>query len=189
MKDVTSTLDLIVAQIEHMAVDYVIMGGLAVRAYSIPRATEDIDFTLALAGDRLAEFLRVLECEDFEVPETYQKGWVDEVKGLKLVKVKRYVIDRAVDVDLFLADSDYQDEVLRRKCLADVEGRRYWIASPEDLVLLKLIAGRPRDLIDVADVLFTQGELDVEYMQRWAKQLGVEEQLANALAKKPDERP
>jgi hypothetical protein len=188
MKDVISTLDLIVAQIERMAIEYVVMGGLAVRAYSIPRATEDVDFTLALSGERLAEFLRTLESEDFEVPEPYQKGWVDEVKGLKLVKVKRYVVGRTIDVDLFLADSDYQDEVLRRKCLADVEGRRYWIASAEDLVLLKLVAGRPRDLIDVADVLFTQGELDVKYMQHWAEQLGIEDQLAQALTKKPDER-
>jgi hypothetical protein len=189
MKDVTSTLDLIVAHIERMAIEYVIMGGLAVRAYAIPRATEDVDFTLALGGERLVEFLRALQSEDFEVPEPYQKGWVDEVKGLKLVKVKRYVVGRTVDVDLFLADSEYQDEVLRRKCLADVEGRRYWIASPEDLILLKLVAGRPRDLIDVADILFTQGESDVKYMQHWAKPLGVEHQLANALATKPDERP
>ena len=38
-------------------------------------------------------------------------------------------------------------------------------------------------------VLFTQGELDVKYMHHWAKQLGVEQQLASALAKKPNERP
>jgi hypothetical protein len=189
MKDVTSTLDLIIAQIERMAVSYVIMGGLAVRAYSIPRATEDIDFTLALRREQVVDFLLALDLDDFEVPEPYLKGWVDEVKGLKLVKVKRYVVGGAVDVDLFLADSDYQDEVLRRKCLAEVEGRRYWIASAEDIVLLKLIAGRPRDLIDVADVLFTQGELDVEYMRLWARQLGIEKQLANAIEKKPDERP
>jgi hypothetical protein len=189
MKDVISTLELIVAHLERMAIEYVIMGGLAVRAYAIPRATEDVDFTLALGGEQLVEFLHSLDSEDFDVPEPYQKGWVDEVNGLKLVKIKRYVIGRTIDVDLFLADSDYQDEVLRRKCLADVEGRRYWIASADDLVLPKFVAGRPRDLIDVADVLFTQGELDVQYMQYWAKQLRVEQQLANALANKPDERP
>ncbi len=42
--------------------------------------------------------------------------------------------------------------------------------------------------IDVADVLFTQGELDVKYMQHWAGLLGVEQQLARALAEKLDER-
>jgi hypothetical protein len=181
MKDLKSTLDRLVAQLERLSIEYVIMGGLAVRAYSIPRATEDIDFTLALDRDRLPELFDALESENYTIPEPYRSGWVDDVKGLKLVKLKRYVVGHGIDVDLFLAESPFQDEVLRRKCLADVEGRRYWIASPEDLVLLKLVAGRPRDLIDVADVLFTQGQLDVEYMERWADELGVKTDLQRAL--------
>ena len=188
MKDIASTLDLLVAQLERMPVEYVIMGGLAVRAYSIPRATEDIDFTLALDRSRLPEFFEVLESDDFAIPEAYKKGWVDEVKGLKLVKLKRYVLGHSIDVDLFLAESPYQDEVLRRKCLAEVEDRRYWIASAEDLVLLKLVAGRPRDLIDVADVFFTQGQLDEKYMRHWAEKLGVEQELTRALSTKLDDR-
>jgi hypothetical protein len=56
-------------------------------------------------------------------------------------------------------------------------------------VLLKLVAGRSRDLIDVAEVLFTQGELNVKYRQHWADQLGIQKQLAQAVSKKPDERP
>jgi hypothetical protein len=187
MRDLTSTLDLLVAQLERMTIEYVIMGGLAVRAYSIPRATVDIDFTLALDRERLPELFDALESDDYAIPEPYRTGWVDDVKGLKLVKLKRYIAGHSIDVDLFLAESPFQTEILRRKCLADVEGRRYWIASPEDLVLLKLVAGRPRDLIDVGDVLFTQGQLDVEYMERWADELGVKANLQQALDK-PFER-
>jgi hypothetical protein len=181
MKDLTATLDLLVARLERMSIEYVIMGGLAVRAYSIPRATEDIDFTLALDRDRLPELFDALESDGFAIPESYRTGWIDDVKGLKLVKLKRYVVGRGIDVDLFLSESPYQEEVLRRKCLADVEGRRFWIASAEDLVLLKLVAGRPRDLIDVADMLFTQSQLDLEYMERWAGELNVKEDLHRAL--------
>ena len=123
------------------------------------------------------------------MPEAHKTGWVDDVKGLKLVKIKRYVVGRSIDVDLFLAEAPYQEEVLRRKCLADVEGRRYWIASAEDLVLLKLVAGRPRDWIDVADVLFTQGRLNEDYMYRWAVELGVENELTRALSQQIDDRP
>ena len=189
MKDLISTLDALIAQLERMGIEYVIMGGLAVRAYAIPRATEDIDFTLAMDCEGLPELFRTLESDQYTVPEAYKTGWVDEVKGLKLVKIKRYVVGRSIDIDLFLAESAYQDEVLRRKCLADVEARRYWIASAEDLVLLKLVAGRPRDWIDVADVLFTQGRLDEQYMRRWAVELGVEDELTRALSQQIDDRP
>jgi Nucleotidyltransferase of unknown function (DUF6036) len=182
MSDLTTTLDLLVALLERMSVQYVIIGGLAVRAYAIPRATEDLDITLALDRGRLPEFYDALEKQQYAVPEPYRSGWVDQVKGLNLVKLKRYVGGHSIDVDLFLAESPYQEEILLRRCIADVEGRNFWIASPEDVVLLKLLAGRPRDLIDVNDVLFTQGELNVEYMRRWAGELGVEEALERALA-------
>ncbi len=43
MKDLVKTLDALVTLFDRMSVDYVLMGGLVVRAYSIPRATEDID--------------------------------------------------------------------------------------------------------------------------------------------------
>jgi len=53
--------------------------------------------------------------------------------------------------------------------------------SPEDLVLLKLIASRPRDLIDVHDILFTMGELDEQYLATWAERLEIVEALQDAL--------
>ncbi len=56
------------------------------------------------------------------------------------------------------------------------------LVSPEDLVFLKLLAGRPRDLGDVTDVLFMQGHLDLQYMRRWAADFGVSDELEHRLA-------
>jgi hypothetical protein len=189
MTDLTPTLDLLVALLERMSVRYVLMGGLVVRAYAIPRATADIDLTLALERERLPALFEGLEEQGYAVPEPYRSGWVDEVKGLKMVKLKRYVGTHSIDVDLFLSESPYQDEVLNRRRVANVEGRQLWIASPEDLVLLKLISGRPRDWIDVADVFFTQGKLDEKYMRHWAARLGIESELDRALTQQLDDRP
>jgi hypothetical protein len=53
------------------------------------------------------------------------------------------------------------------------------------LILLKLIAGRPRDLGDIDGVRFMHGELDVEYMRGWARQFDVEKELDAILARPP----
>jgi hypothetical protein len=188
MHDLTSTLDVLVALLDRMAVKYALMGGLAVRAYAIPRATADIDFTLALSRGRLPSLYNALEEQNYSVPEPYKSGWVDQVKRMHLVKLKRYVGGRGIDVDLFLAESPFQIEVLERRRLADVEGRQLWIASPEDLVLLKLVSGRLRDWLDVGDVFFTQADLDVEYMRRWAVELDIEKELEKAWNERLDER-
>jgi hypothetical protein len=188
MKDLAQTLDALVSLLNRMKVDYVLMGGLVVRAYSIPRSTEDVDVTLALEHDRLPELYDALEEQDYVVPEPYKTGWLDELKGMHLVKLRRYVGGHGIDVDVFLVESRFQEEIMRRRQMAEVEGRQLWIASPEDLVLLKLVSGRPRDWIDVADVFFTQGDLDVQYMRRWAVELEIEKELERALSERTNER-
>lgn len=57
--------------------------------------------------------------------------------------------------------------------------------SPEDLILLKVAAARPRDLGDIEDVLLAQVDLDEVSMRRWAKELGVEEKLEEVLSSRP----
>lgn len=71
--------------------------------------------------------------------------------------------------------------MISRRVAADVEGTRFWLVSPEDLILLKLIASRPRDLADIGDVLFTQRQLDEGYMRHWASELGVLPRLEEIL--------
>jgi len=57
-----------------------------------------------------------------------------------------------------------------------------WFASPEDLIVMKLKAGRPHDFEDALSVLATQrGRLDERYMADWAARIGVYDELAYIL--------
>jgi len=65
---------------------------------------------------------------------------------------------------------------------AEFDDRRIWIVTAEDLILLKLIANRPQDQIDVSDLLFVQGQLDEPYMRKWAASLEITDRLNTALS-------
>ncbi|GDX96842.1 hypothetical protein LBMAG47_25070 [Planctomycetia bacterium] len=182
MSDLTTVIHDLVDVFDRLGLSYAIMGGIAVRAHGIPRPTYDVDFTLAVPRDRLGAMFAAITDRGYSVPEQYSRGWVDSVGGMPLVKVRLFLDGRAVDADIFIAETDFQREVIERHVAADIEGRSVKLVSAEDLILFKLIAARPRDLIDIQDILFTQGELDERYLRRWAGPLGVEKQLDEVLA-------
>lgn len=172
----------VIAVFERLGTQYAVMGGLAVRVYGIPRPTYDVDFTVAIARDHLPALYQELRTLGFTIPEQYDTGWVDCVAGMSVVKIRRYLKGLGVDVDVFLAESEFQNELLGRRRCEQIDDMEIWFVSPEDLVLLKLISHRPRDMSDIADVLFTQGQLDEAYLRHWAGELGVVDELERVLA-------
>lgn len=181
MKGVIETLESVVELLDRLNLPYAVMGGIAVRAYAIPRATYDVDLTITVEQNQVPELFVALKELDFAIPEPYESGWVDRIAGMPLLKLKRYYDEKTLDVDLFLVESEFQKEVMNRRIQVDVEGRICWMVTPEDLILFKLIADRPRDHVDVADILFMQGQLDIAYLRGWAKVFEVETKLEHAL--------
>jgi len=167
---------------ERLEIPYAVMGGLAVRVYGIPRPTYDIDFTVAVEKDNRSGLYRALRGLGHTVPEVYDSGWVDRVAGMPVVKSRLYLQGHGVDIDIFLAESPFQREVLARRRRHELDDMPICFVSPEDLILLKLIAHRPRDIADIGDIRFTQGQLDEEYLRDWAKQLGVLDALERVLS-------
>jgi hypothetical protein len=189
MKDVYDTLLDFVDVLNELGLRYAVMGGLAVRAFSIPRSTWDVDLTIGIDRDDLSRFFEAVDARGYTVPEAYTRGWLDQVAGMPLVKFKTYCASGTVDVDVFIAENDFQKSLLGRSTTMPTEVGPVSIVTAEDLILLKLIANRPRDLIDVADLLFIQGQLDETYLRQWGKRLGVLATLEEKLANRPTERP
>jgi len=182
MNDLSRALRELVLLFERLKTRYAVMGGLAVRVYGIPRPTYDIDFTLSIGRERIPALYDALRELGYTIPEQYASGWVDHVAGMAVVKARLYLAGHGIDVDLFLAESPYQQELLARRRREVVDEFELCLVSPEDLILLKLISHRPRDMADIGDVLFTQGELDTAYLRRWAAELGVLRELEEALS-------
>jgi predicted nucleotidyltransferase len=185
VSQVDEELRTFVRLLESLGLRYAVMGGIAVRAHGIPRPTQDVDFTVAIERRRLPELYDAARRLGYDVPEAYQAGWVDQVAGMPLVRVGRYIEGNRIDVDLFLAESRFQNELLARARPEQIDDITVHVVSPEDLVLLKLLAHRPRDIADIGDILFVQGSLDEAYLRQWAGELGVSRRLEDALADPP----
>ena len=87
MMDLGQSVRDIAGIFDAMGASYVVMGGIAVRIYGIPRPTHDVDFTVALRRDDLPKFFDCASAAGYTVPEPYRQGWVDQVAGMPLVKL------------------------------------------------------------------------------------------------------
>ncbi len=168
--------------IESTGLLYAVMGGYALNAWGVPRATFDFDFAV-LAQDGASE--RVLEAlagARFDVPREYREGYVQVVDGTKMLKAFALLDGcRVAPVDVFLFASPLQRSALARRQPIEVLGRGMWVISAADLLLFKLLAYRGKDRIDVLNVLEVQGVPDPEYVRDWARRLGIEERFDEAL--------
>ncbi len=158
---------------EELHIAYAIMGGIAVGAHGIPRPTHDLDFKIRLDRNRLPELYAAAEQLGYSVPDAFIAGWVDLVSEMPLVRMRQWVEGKVIDIDIFLAESPFQESVLARRVRMEIDTGDAWLVSAEDLILLKLIASRPRDIGDIFDIFLAQGQLDEDYMQTWAAELDV----------------
>lgn len=158
-------------------VRHAVLGGFAVRVWGIPRPTYDLDVAVGVSDTDLLHLLTAFEAAGFEVPDAHRAGFLDRVGGMRKCSVQRLDGGHLWDVDLFVASTPFLRSALRRSRVVTVAGRRAPVLVAEDIVLLKLLAGRRKDLVDVEEILLVAGSLDRARMRRWADRLGVRKAL------------
>ena len=150
---------------EKSKIPYMVIGGQAVLVYGEPRFTKDIDITLGAGVDRLGEVLKLVESTGWKVltpspAEFVQKTMVlpcqDEASGVRL--------------DLVFSFSPYERQAMDRVRRVTFLGKEVCFASPEDLMIHKVVAGRPRDLEDVRVVQLKNPGMDRAYIEKWLKE-------------------
>ncbi len=150
-------------------IKFVIMGGMATSIYIEPRATFDIDGIAAITDEAIPGFLEALEEKGFF---SDSKNPVKVINGLSFITL--YYSPAKLYVDIFLARNEFQKQIMERARSAEIDDLQLEIISPEDLIIVKLISGRPRDTEDVRRILAeNKGSLDFDYLQKWAGRLGV----------------
>jgi hypothetical protein len=137
-------------------VDFVLIGALAVGVHSEVRATGDVDVMLPIGDEanKLA-LLRALE-QLRAVRLSAEQGGVDPVAGDAYPTVMFATRYGKLDV-LYRPDgSDSYQKVKRRSLKTTIGGRRVHVVGKDDLVRMKLAAGRTDDLRDVASLTFPE---------------------------------
>jgi hypothetical protein len=136
----------VLSALDAAAVDHVLVGGLAVAVWGVPRATKDIDLLVraedldrALAAVRAVGF--TLEAFPFEFKDgtvLHRRNKVDAEGNL-------------MTVDFMVVDKNLEP-VWHDRLRVPFDGRELSIASREALIGMKARAARPEDLVDIQNL-------------------------------------
>lgn len=153
------------------AADYVLIGGHAVNVVLEPRFTADIDVTIAAEPAALARARAALLAAGFRVEREHGAA---QPSGPDFV---RFVDDDGTILELQTAKTALQRSAIARAQIH--AGVR--VATPEDLIVFKAIANRPKDQIDLLG-LVRLPNIDWAYVDVEARNWSVDAVIANVRA-------
>lgn len=161
-----------------------VTGSFASAAHGRARATYDIDIVIAPTDEQLRALVR-------QSPE--DRYYADEEDAFESMRARSQfnVIDFATTwkADLiFRKDRDFSRVEFDRRRLHTIAGMQVYVATPEDILIAKLewakLRASDRQIEDAAGIIHTQGpELDVAYVEKWVRELALETQWQQALAR------
>jgi hypothetical protein len=169
MTDNESLMIRVASGLAEAGIPYMLVGGLAVAFHGIPRFTEDIDVTLGLDAEDIDKVLTL--CERIGLSALPEDSG-EFVRSTNVLPAQD--LASGVRVDFLFSSLPYERSAIGRSSGISVQGTEVRVATPEDLILYKLFAGRPRDVEDARGIVTVRGEtLDWEYLRKWAVEFSV----------------
>lgn len=158
--------------LDRLNLPYMLIGGQAVLVHGEPRLTRDLDVTLAVDTDKLPILLSLLaelgwpplpENPAEFVEQTLVLPCEDPITGIRM--------------DFIFGLTRYEQDAVARAGKHEIQGITVRFATAEDLIIHKILAGRPRDIEDVEGVLAKNRNLDFAHIRtslaEFASELGL----------------
>lgn len=146
-------------------IPYMIVGGQAVLLYGEPRLTRDIDITLGVDTYRMKDIVAIAKKLKLKILPEDVETFVKETMVLPVLGKK------GIRIDFIFSFTDYEKNAIARARKIDSDGVEIYYASPEDVIIQKIFAGRERDLEDIR-LLIAKQKVDDSYILKWLQEFG-----------------
>jgi hypothetical protein len=172
---------------DNLGIAYAIGGSMASSTYGAMRFTQDADIAVE-PFSRVADKFYDAVKDEFYISEGAMREALASRRSFNVIH-----FETSFKIDIFvLGPGEFEQRLLGRRRtarLSDASGKELAVVSPEDIILLKLRWFREtggtsvHQWDDVLGVLAVQGQaLNFQYLTDTARELGLEELLARAIA-------
>ncbi len=187
MQGEATRITLLVTQtLEALGIPYAVGGSLASSLHGVMRSTLDVDIVADMRLEHIQPLVAALS-KEFYADDEMMRDAIEHQSSFNLIHY-----ETAFKVDIFIrkarAFDHMQLERRRMSVIATDPEQSVYVTSPEDVILSKLewyrMGGEvsDRQWRDIIGVLKTrEGELDLDYLRKWANELQVTDLLERAL--------
>ena len=175
--DFAASLLRIVDHLDTVGIPYMVCGSVASGFYGEPRTTHDVDLII----DPTASQIRLLLARLGVAYYASESAAAEALANKSMFNV--IDLEEGAKFDFIILDNrPFSVEEFRRRVSQPLRDRMIAVLTAEDSILSKLVWNQmcesERQIRDVKQIILLQNDrLDREYLQTWAKQLGVDQQL------------
>ena len=160
-----SALGDLVNWLETAKIPSIIIGGIAVSVLGRPRLTQDID---VLANLHESEWTNAVGAAE-------RHGILPRIDSpTEFAKRSRVLLLRhtatGIDLDITISGISFERAAIDRSQIQTVEGIRFRLPCIEDLIVMKAVAGRAKDLQDIEGLLESNPDADIHVARQWIRE-------------------
>lgn len=156
-----ATLGPLIDWLESGKISSLIIGGVAASLLGRPRFTRDVDVLISLEEARWETFIKAGARFGF-VPRIDNP--VAFARRSRVFLVRHGPTD--VDVDIAVAGLPFEEESIGQATWRKVGKLSLPLPTPENLIIMKAIAHRPQDMVDIKALVEANPKLDVRRIRR-----------------------
>ena len=145
------------SEFHRQRVKYLVIGGLAVNLYGIPRVTQDIDLLISFDKGNVERLMNVLKELDYQtrVPVNpmllsdprMRKIWIEE-KNMQVFSLFHKHHNFKV-VDIIISTPISYEQAEANRTTVEVQDIEIHLIGMDELIQMKKISGREQDLSDI----------------------------------------
>jgi hypothetical protein len=142
-----------------------VIGGVAASVLGQPRLTQDVDALAILPEGEWAN----------AVSTAARHGILPRIENpLDFARRSRVLLMRhvesGIDIDVTFGGLSFEQAAIDNSKIHDIGGLRVRLPRVEDLLIMKAVARRPKDLQDIEGLLAAHPEADVAIVRQWVSE-------------------
>lgn len=176
MQNVIVTFKNILRLLEDNSIEYMVVGSVASIIYGEPRLTRDMDVVIEMSSKDVIKLEKMFPLNEYYCPP--HEVLTSEVINAGQFNIIHHETGLKIDFIIRKNSEHSKEEFSRRQKIPFWEDFAAYIASPEDVIIKKLIyyqEGRSEKHLKDIQGIMANLELDYEYLNKWISKLGLKQ--------------